>query len=129
VFNVAALVDLGDQGIRLGVIMPLADFGFFRGTGSSPAHPWRIRQNTLVPDEVRKSFETVRSQLLSPSLNASTTLTGTSILAVSFNLESAWMFQRKEGVPAPDDEYSVQTYLVLPSRHGGSDSSTARRAK
>jgi hypothetical protein len=97
VFNVAALVDLGDQGIRLGVIMPLADFGFFRGTGSSPAHPWRIRQNTLVPDEVRKSFETVRSQLLSPSLNASTTLTGTSILAVAsiWNLPG-WSKEKKE---------------------------------
>jgi hypothetical protein len=28
VFNEAALVDLGDQGIRLCVTMPLADFGF-----------------------------------------------------------------------------------------------------
>ena len=112
-------VDSRDQGILLCVIIPLADFGIFRSTGSNAVHPWRIRQNTLVPDEVRKSFEAVRSQLLSPSLKANTTLTGTRILAVGFNLESAWMFQRKEGVPAPDDEYSVQTYLVLRSRRWG----------
>jgi hypothetical protein len=56
VFNEAALVDLGDQGIRLCVIMPLADFGFFRSTGTDAAHPWRIRPNAFVPGEVRKSF-------------------------------------------------------------------------
>jgi hypothetical protein len=119
VFNEAALVDLGDQGIRLCVIMPLADFGFFRSTGSDAAHPWRIRPNAFVPGEVRKSFEAARSQLLFPSPRANTTLAGTRLPVVGFNLDSAWMVQRKEGVPAPDDECSVQIYLVLPSGQWG----------
>jgi hypothetical protein len=122
VFNEFALVDLGDQGIRLCVIMPLADFGFFRSTGPDAAHPERIRPNALVPDEVRKSFEWQfeSGQLFLPWAKANTTLAGTCLLAVAFILDSAWMVTRSPaGLPAPDDEYVVQIYLVLPSRQWG----------
>jgi hypothetical protein len=49
VFNEAALVDLGDQGIRLCVIMPLADFGFFRSTGQMQLIPGEFDQMLSFP--------------------------------------------------------------------------------
>ena len=61
-----------------------------------------------IPGEVRKSFSMARCKLPFPLPRALITLAGTRLRAVGFNLESAWMVQRKEGVPAPDDEYVVQ---------------------
>jgi len=98
-------------------------------SGKDERRRWKIRPFAFVPGEVRKSFEAARSKLLFPSPKVLTALAGTRLPGVGFNLDSAWMVRRKEGFLAPDDEYVVQIYLVLPSRHGGSGSSITRRAK